>query len=579
MTLELPPHLAVWTRELAALPPDLAVALAPWLGPLSLAVGTLGAAHDPHAGDPDGYGGLARRGSYERLVAAEWALADAAPDEFLRRAASSEHLFLEIARRTPRADQRSIALLSAGPLQLGAPRLAHIAILVVLARRAAAAGTSFQWGVLEDRGCVLHDGIDERGLRALLDARTLAVTAAPGWPAALGDARDLWLVGGGELAGASRIAVADVIAPGVRALDVAIERRGRRTALRLDLPPSEICGRLMREPIPAKGAAWVGAAEARVTDVRFSPNGRRLLLQCGPERVESWPIPSSPRDRLGKPRAWAMAKRRVVAIGVGAAAPIVAVAHTHRRDQLNLYYGTTGPVVLGIHSGLARVIELGAPVGQLALVHEDRSSDLMIHVGGELGVARDFALWPAPHAQFHAELTAARGTVVAASFSTNGGVWVEHGDDLDVRVVELAGRSTKQRATVRRIDGFTVEAQVGFGGDPHSWGAIAIRRANRASFALHRDPALPDTQISWNDPVLGVGVRGTQVMTLLRDTDRTLAWNIGAEREVLPPASGRIVDVTVCPVLPLVAWRTEAGAVEVYHDGYRAILCRIEAGA
>jgi len=138
--IELPAALAPWAAQLSSLPEELALALAPWVGRLALAVGPLSAVQSQRTGEPDGYSGLSRRGSYERLVIGEWGVADLFPDEFLRRAAAGEHLFLDLARREPRGALKSVAIVSAGPAQLGSPRLVHLAALIVLARRAAAAG-------------------------------------------------------------------------------------------------------------------------------------------------------------------------------------------------------------------------------------------------------------------------------------------------------------------------------------------------------------------------------------------------------------------------------------------------------
>src|SRR5205814_2319608 len=82
---------------------------------LALAIGPLRDSRSARAGEIDGLDGLARRGSYERLLLSEWLLLDEAPDEFLRRAAASEHAFLHLQRRQPGRTRRSIALLDAGP--------------------------------------------------------------------------------------------------------------------------------------------------------------------------------------------------------------------------------------------------------------------------------------------------------------------------------------------------------------------------------------------------------------------------------------------------------------------------------
>ena len=68
-----------------------------------------------------GVGGLSRRGDFSRLSMSDWLLADAAPDEFLRRAAMHELLFLA-PEPEPAPNRPEIVLLfDTGPLQLGAP--------------------------------------------------------------------------------------------------------------------------------------------------------------------------------------------------------------------------------------------------------------------------------------------------------------------------------------------------------------------------------------------------------------------------------------------------------------------------
>lgn len=114
--IDLPGGLASWAPQLAVLPSDLALALAPWVGRIALAVGSLAASQSQRSGEPDGYSGLSRRGSYERLVTAEWGVADLFPDEFLRRAAAGEHLFLDLARSEPHGAMRSTTLKAVVPV-------------------------------------------------------------------------------------------------------------------------------------------------------------------------------------------------------------------------------------------------------------------------------------------------------------------------------------------------------------------------------------------------------------------------------------------------------------------------------
>lgn len=136
---------------------------------------------------PDGLGDLTRRGPYDRLLSSEWLLADELPDEFLRRAASGEHLFLAPRPRATASSRLIVALFDAGPLQLGAPRLGHLAAWILLARRARTAGAELRWGLLQEPGR-LHEEQGVDALRALLDARSLAVAGdeqAARWTEAL----------------------------------------------------------------------------------------------------------------------------------------------------------------------------------------------------------------------------------------------------------------------------------------------------------------------------------------------------------------------------------------------------------
>jgi hypothetical protein len=143
--IALPRHLASWVTQLALFPEDIALSIGPMVSRIAALVG--GWRHDyaPH-GTPDGHAGIDTRGLYDRLLATEWALLEELPDEFLRRAVSGEHLFLQRAYQDLTAARQSIVLFDAGPDQLGAPRLAHLAILIVLAQRAAAHDASLQWG-------------------------------------------------------------------------------------------------------------------------------------------------------------------------------------------------------------------------------------------------------------------------------------------------------------------------------------------------------------------------------------------------------------------------------------------------
>src|ERR1700742_1564569 len=99
--MEFPRSLAPWAHLLKIFPRELSLALGPAVHRLASAVGPLHSPTMANTGDPDGFDDLARRGAYERLLMSAWLLADEVPDEFARRAAMGEHLFLRLARRNP----------------------------------------------------------------------------------------------------------------------------------------------------------------------------------------------------------------------------------------------------------------------------------------------------------------------------------------------------------------------------------------------------------------------------------------------------------------------------------------------
>jgi hypothetical protein len=169
---ELPRALQPWRPWLGWFELELAVVLGDLVRRLADLIGDSAAASGRAMPEPDGLGDLRNRGSYERLVTSEWLLAEEMPEEFLRRAASSEHLFYAPSHRQAKIDRRVIAIFDCGPRQLGAPRLAHLAAWILLARRATELGGELRWGVLQEPGR-LRGSDEEQRLKELLQARRL----------------------------------------------------------------------------------------------------------------------------------------------------------------------------------------------------------------------------------------------------------------------------------------------------------------------------------------------------------------------------------------------------------------------
>lgn len=309
--MRLPALLRPWTDWLALFPPENAAPLGELLLRLSPMVGPLRRRAVPVAVEPAGIGDIVRRGHYERLLIGEWALLDAAPDEFLRRAGSGELLFTGPEPADNEQSLRSVVLFDAGPSQLGTPRLVHIAMFILLARRAELAGATFEWGVLQAPG-TLHaaDGTD--ALRRLLDARTLSVLDQDGlarWDEVLGPAQDDgWVIGDpGALCPAALRSGALVRRSWLGdGLEVALSGQGQRRTIVLPLPAPEDGVRLLRHPFDAPDGTLKTQVPAEVHSLKRPPifsNQRDWLgVPMADGSVTVYHVPSTPQAKPGRPR-------------------------------------------------------------------------------------------------------------------------------------------------------------------------------------------------------------------------------------------------------------------------------------
>lgn len=289
--IDLPQPLQRWRHWLGWFEPMLADALGDLVRRLAELVGPAPAAGGRGALEPDGLGDLRRRGAYERLLVSEWLLAEELPEEFMRRAAATEHLFLAPQLRAVPSDRVVVAVFDAGPRQLGAPRLAHLAAWVLLARRAADLGGSLRWGVLQEPGR-LHKADHPERLRELLKARSLTPgdadcetrwrdCLAPGPESPLGGAEaEVWWIGAAGATPARRerrLALRQTLADD--GLDVQLSTATTTRRAWLPLPPGEALAPLLRghfERPPTPVHALVDAdARLRVALNRAPLFGRR----------------------------------------------------------------------------------------------------------------------------------------------------------------------------------------------------------------------------------------------------------------------------------------------------------------
>ncbi|MBN9164952.1 MAG: hypothetical protein BGO98_44630 [Myxococcales bacterium 68-20] len=328
---ELPRPLAPWAKQLGIFPSEIALALGAVAARLT---NVLGASGEQRAseGAPDGFAGLAPRGSYERLLLTEWLLQDELPEEFVRRVVSGEHSFLERAYRRDSGARRSLVLFDAGPDQLGAPRVVHLASLVVLAQRAAQRNATLAWGALQDDSCTLHHEVTTASVTALLQARGRR-RASPGdvsrWGRVASSAEfaDLWLVGpdrltriAGEL-NASVVAVSEVLEPGASGhilAKVFTPHAVRAREALLELPSPRIAVQLLRDPFGTAVAPRRGS-HLQIdpsSNIIFAVDGRKLHVRGEGDTLVTVHIPNSPRAAPSLPVAFVPpAGQRVLAVG------------------------------------------------------------------------------------------------------------------------------------------------------------------------------------------------------------------------------------------------------------------------
>jgi hypothetical protein len=589
--IELPAALAPWAAELALLSPDLALVLAPWVGRLAVALGPMSGIRTPGAGEPDGYGGLSRRGSYERLVTAEWALAELYPDEFVRRASAGEHLFLDLARRAPRGSRRAVAVVSAGPSQLGAPRLAHLAARIVLARRAASAGAGFAWGLLEDPALRLTDGIDAAGIRRLLDGRTARAAGEPArgaWRATLGaapgDDVEAWWIGGPELASTpgSRLIVRDVIEPGVRAVDVEVVRRTGNARLRLALPAGGDCARLLRDPLARGAGSRVAVQPMGLHELRFVARGVKLALTSSTRPIITWPVPNSPRAPLGNPRTWSV-DGTTLAISMRSKALLRVWTDARDPGVLRISDGNRDSVVsaaLPADDAAALITRLDddarPPIGACGIVKErTHQPDLIVEIpGGRMFMV---AGYPPATARTLAATPFIVGTpgaqVLRALLRDRDVLWAQKGDG-DVEIIRLTEAGT---AVVARVAVDDATPDVYFGRHARqstAWGPIAVHRGG-AQWVIVRSGE-PAITVEADAPVVGlVAAPGGAPALLTQPDPHRLAIGVGSQRIVLPAATGNIEHVATSVYEPRIAWRTRRGELVVYSLAHRAVLMRL----
>jgi hypothetical protein len=224
----------------------------------------------------------------------------------LRRAVAGEQLFFALSRRRPAGGRRCVALVDAGPEQLGNCRLAQLALLMVLAERARAAGAQFLWSSWQATPGDLDEGFEGGALRRFLEQRSprrVAPEMKEAWLALLGSPageEERWSIGGagaGQGGGLQWVAIGESDAEiACRSLIVEWRPSGRpRKSLELPLPPEAARIGLLADPYAERQAKpkqpktnLEPKLEGPIESALFGFRSSRLIFRCGSEVVSMW---------------------------------------------------------------------------------------------------------------------------------------------------------------------------------------------------------------------------------------------------------------------------------------------------
>lgn len=303
--MKLPASLSPWAKHLQIFPEEISLTLGNYVQKISPFINPINSHDEDSDGEPNGYDGVNRRGIYERLLLSELALADEIGEEFIRRAVMGEHLFLNLAKVNPSAKRVTVALFDAGAMQIGTPRIAHLAALIILARRAEAANAMFLWGVLQDEKNLVISDDTESSVKILLESRTpkdIEEEDILRWRENLSDFHDfsdVWLIGSSNISQFtqtkefSHLYIDEILELGKSELNLKIKSAsGIEKQINLELPPPNICTRLLRNPfeIVSPISAYRGKLDGQVANFFFDATGTKLFAKLDSENILSFAV-------------------------------------------------------------------------------------------------------------------------------------------------------------------------------------------------------------------------------------------------------------------------------------------------
>ena len=507
---------------------------------------------------------------------------------------------MRLAHPSPAGSGTSVTLFDAGPSQLGRPRIVHVAALIVMGRRAEAAGAPFAWGVLQDPEGPLFPGVTPAGMLHLLNART-AFEATPGnleaWARRIGDWKeldDLWVVGAPRearlptLQRASRLRPSEVVEVGGRRVAVTMTRRAVEALIHLELPPDADCARLLRDPFRVTVAPTRVAAPAFSprSNLVYSPTGTRLLARSRLGGIVVYPIPDSARQAAPSPKV-RLEGTTVAAVGGHGPHVLLAVACEGGVDITFVspsWEISRGGRYLSSANEPFRAPDTGTPLRPClfgnAGLPRDVVRGLIVDAQGSLFDMTDGNRLIKRASCISAITTTASGVAYVGQLAPGG----------DWRLVTL----TAGGASLLPLRGDASRAFFGFGGrfSHPEHGLVAVPSLDSS----HHARVEPEARNWWTirDAMRGQRVYahgGTRVVGVTRSSrtrrreevglvvvdedERTLLFVAGDYVRRLCTAPARIEHAVMSPVAANVAYSTERGDVFVYSLDHEALLYRL----
>ena len=549
-----PAGLPAWSTLLGFLDAELAAAIEEMARPLSLLMND-----DPHQApgdsEPNGYDGIDRRGTLDHLLLSEWMLQEEEPLEFMRRLAMHELSYLRPMRVEPRSHGRLLVLADAGPDQVGTPRLAHLAGLVVLHRRAGVMGVPLEIGFLGDEPEVYSGGelAEQLGLwrKARSTSRPTVDDVQP-WLDLL-DTRDrLWLFGAEHATEPLGFPARPGMIRRLSARDTAWGRDGviELTAhvdnkrVLLPIPgPARATAILRGEGIRRRPILPIEREAGRLRTPRFTGSALRLLCRTDrPDELVAVSLGTNRGASGGRPRH-------------------------HRFDGPVLAAGMIGGrvVALYLHDDWIRASVVGKHLGR---VHDIRvhATALQFDLGAQ-ATLEPVGLEP---------LFYSAGRIVVRLSNV---YWFIDAPD----VVETAGGATVEQISAsmkadqpriamrwgRMISGLPMSAvdlpadrRIFFG----PLGTAAVETTPDSFQIVLPDRSTRTIKVSPDDRVVGLTatLRDGPYVVVVSPGERIIRL-IGPDRpRTLTAASGELVDLTLHPTEPILAIQRRDGSIEAF---------------